>query len=70
MIEYRMVIFKSGLIWQSHDISAVDDEIAKDLAQQHFDKLATERRRQGAPRALERFILYDGVRVVCEVVAH
>jgi hypothetical protein len=73
MAKYRMVVIKSGLLWQSHDIFAPDDATAKDLAQQRFDELAAALLRQRFPRidnpALERFILYDGVRVVCEVVA-
>ena len=73
MTEYRMLVVRSGLLWQSHDISATDDATAKALAQQRFDQLATELRRQRFPgiddRTLERFILNDGVRVVCEVLA-
>ena len=73
MTEYRMLVLRSGLLWQSHDISAADDETAKGLAQQRLDQLATELRRQRFPGiddpTLERFILYDAVRVVCEVLA-
>ena len=70
MTKYRMVVLKSGLLWQSHDIFATDDATAKDLAQQRFDELATALFRQRvANPELERFILYDGIRVVCEVVS-
>jgi hypothetical protein len=69
MTKYRMVVLKSGLLWQSHDIFATDDATAKDLAQQRFDELATTLFRQRvANPELERFIIYDGIRVVCEVV--
>jgi hypothetical protein len=73
MTKYRMLVFKSRLLWRSHDISASDDATAKGLAQQRFDELAAELRGRRYPRinnpAPARFILYDGVRVVCEVVA-
>jgi hypothetical protein len=72
MTKYRMVVYKAGQIWQGHDISASDDATAKALAQQRFDELAAELRGQKNPKIgdpnLARFILYDGVRVVCEVV--
>ena len=69
MTKYRMVVLKSGLLWQSHDIAAPDDATAKELAQQRFDELATALFRQRvANPELERFILYDGARAVCEVV--
>ena len=69
MTKYRMVVLKSGLLWQSHNIFAADDATAKDLARQRFDELATALFKQRAANPeLERFILYDGIRVVCEVV--
>jgi hypothetical protein len=56
MTKYRMVVLKSGLLWQSHDIFATDDATAKDLAQQRFDELATALFRQRvANPELERF---------------
>ena len=71
MTIYRMVVIKSGLHWQYHDIPASDDETAKGLAQQRFDELAAELRAQQHPEivdpVLERFVLYDDRRVVCEV---
>jgi hypothetical protein len=69
MTDYRMVVFKSGLLWRSHNISASDDETATGIAQKRFDELAREFRRQGSPGTLERFILYDGIRVVREATA-
>jgi hypothetical protein len=43
MTKYRMVVLKSGLLWQSYDIFATDDATAKDLAQQRFDELSRAR---------------------------
>jgi hypothetical protein len=71
MTKYRMLVYRAGQLWQSHDISASDDTAAQGIAQQRFDDVAAELRQQRHPRivdpALERFILYDGVRVVCVV---
>jgi hypothetical protein len=70
MTKYRMLVYRAGQLWQSHDISASDDTTAQGIALQRFDDLAAELRRQKLPvvtiPTLERFILYDGVRVVCE----
>lgn len=52
------------------DILAEDDATAKHLAQQESDKLAAELAGQQRPKVenLERFGLYDGDHLVCEVV--
>jgi hypothetical protein len=73
MTRYRMRVYKSGdQLWQTHDILAEDDATAKHLAQQEFDKLAAELVGQQCPKvedpSLERFGLYDGDHLVCEVV--
>jgi hypothetical protein len=51
MTKYRMVVLKSGLLWQSHNIFAADDATAKDLARQRFDELATALFRQRVARS-------------------
>jgi len=73
MTRYRMRVYKLGdQLWQTHDILAEDDAAAKHLAQQQFDKLAAESAEQQCPKVenptLERFGLYDGDHLVCEVV--
>jgi len=74
MIGYRMRIYKPGdKLWQTHDIFANDDANAMRLAQQKFDELAAELAGQEHPNKvddprLERFGLYDGDRLVCEII--
>ena len=73
MTRYRMRVYKPGnQLWLTHNILAEDDATAKQLAQQEFDKLAAELAGQQCPKVenptLERFGLYDGNRLVCEVV--
>ncbi len=73
MTKYRMRVYKpGGHLWQTHDIFADDDRAAKRLAQQKFDELAAELADQKHPKIddprLERFAIYHGDRLVCEIV--
>ena len=66
MTEYRMRVYEVGeKLWQTQPIYAHDDGEAKARAQERYDELAKELREQNLPK-LDRFILYDGIRVVCE----
>ena len=74
MTKYRMKIYRPGeVLWQTHDVRALDDASAKDKAQKLYADLAAELKGQDDPKIddprLERFTLYDGDRVVCEVVS-
>jgi hypothetical protein len=73
MIRYRMLVYKSGdLLWQTHDIFAEDEVTAKQLAQRNFRQLVAELVGQKDPEiddpTLERFCLYNGQRLICEIM--
>jgi hypothetical protein len=73
MSRYRLRVYKSSdQLWQTHDIFAEDDATAKHSAQQKFNELAAELAGQEHPKVddptLERFVLYNCDRLVCEIV--
>jgi hypothetical protein len=75
MIKYRMHVYEPReRPWITCDIFASDDASAKQLAQARFDELIKERIAQGCPKldspALDRFTLFEGERLICEIVNH
>ncbi len=74
MTKYKMKIYRPGVSapepWITCDIFARDDNEAKELAQENYDKRAQELAQQNEPRpddpTLVNFCLYDGGRLVCE----
>jgi hypothetical protein len=65
MPEYRMRVYQAReKLWQTHVIHAQDDAAATTEAKRKYAELAKE---QNAP-SLDRFILYDDDRFICEEV--
>jgi hypothetical protein len=73
MTRYRMRIYKAANdLWQTHDIFAEDETTAKIVAKQKLKELLGELTEQKVPKigdpTLERFSLYEGDRLICEMV--
>ena len=73
MTKYRMLIYRpGGELFQTCDVFAKDDVSAKESALEKFDELFIDLTSQKHPKLddprLEKFRLYDGNRLVYEMV--